>query len=1095
MAEEKTGAPANEVFSENFENPDALKSNWKTTEAGVEITGKVTYEGKGALRLSKDQTTLRETVSAESQVFSVSAGTLEIQFAGRCDLDSMDNSYRGSLSIVFFNSEGKSLGIHDVRSWYKRNPWRLRVERLKVPDDAVSAQVLVKLHKETEGYFIVDALSIKLLKDDQPDDGLRRMLFTMPADGHLLFPEDPLTVTIEVWSLQELPESLTRIKVTVCDYWGGEQNIPILSRLEPKGLVQGRNYYRYQTTIDLQQLPLEVGRYYEVHGEILRQSADPFADYSTFAILPEAHANQFSPKEIPFTSRTWNQNTRESPILTHRLGVRICNAWGIYSTDPAQINAAQIYETNALGMGAMVRSPALSVERRQPGWEMLLANDGALMREEIRTFFAKYGDLKPLYVNLGNEPHNKGDDIDADIDAYRIAYTEIKKIDPDIFVVGSSMGPDEEYFKRGLGQWCDAYDFHTYSDPAELRRILTEKYPELFEKYGYKKPIWSTEIGLNSQGMSRISVASSVYKKIAIFFASGGANVSWFGLVYPDPEARLVGSFGEAHNTFFSHYKRYAPKLDAIAYYNVVNGIAAKRFVEEKSYDDYHLYLFEDEEDGSALIAYADSARNDIFLPYDGAGKVRLTHIDGRTYALEAQDGGVALTVGVDPVLITFEDRIGKLPEQLPNSPIRLGQYPGALKHDVRNIIEVVLPNEAAYQTVSIQAPPYWGIQSELAKTTQGEPCARISLEIATDSKVREASLQVLVQEKVGVLNGVLSLRLPVEAKLSLNLLPIPLGEQDSPGVKLLIRNAGSTSQKVHWKASINGEQILRGGEYTPILSTNAYFPLMDNTELTVLPHSSTELRLPIVDSLPATVYHVSASIRGVDGKSISVERPVAGFVPVERLTTDITLDGILDEDSWARAHVEALDEVSHFYAIENPGLAAPVWDGVDDLSAQIRYLWDDRYLYVAVTVKDDATGELKFGGRDLWRLDSLQMLIDPMRVNERKAGKYEYTLADGKKGAQVWCALSADTTVPVGLVDSVQLAIHRDSETSNDRTYEVAIPWERLTPFEPKVGGNLGFTLIVNEDDGEGRNAFMTWFGSAHNKDVVTVGDLILMP
>jgi hypothetical protein len=36
---------------------------------------------------------------------------------------------------------------------------------------------------------------------------------------------------------------------------------------------------------------------------------------------------------------------------------------------------------------------------------------------------------------------------------------------------------------------------------------------------------------------------------------------------------------------------------------------------------------------------------------------------------------------------------------------------------------------------------------------------------------------------------------------------------------------------------------------------------------------------------------------------------------------------------------------------------------------------------------------------------------------------------------------------------------------------------------------------LIVNEDDGAGRDAFMTWFGNAHTKDIDTVGDLTLMP
>jgi hypothetical protein len=49
------------------------------------------------------------------------------------------------------------------------------------------------------------------------------------------------------------------------------------------------------------------------------------------------------------------------------------------------------------------------------------------------------------------------------------------------------------------------------------------------------------------------------------------------------------------------------------------------------------------------------------------------------------------------------------------------------------------------------------------------------------------------------------------------------------------------------------------------------------------------------------------------------------------------------------------------------------------------------------------------------------------------------------------------------------------------------------VAPFKPAVGSDLGLTMIVNDDDGNGRDCFMTWFGNAHNKDVDKVGDLLL--
>jgi len=51
-----------------------------------------------------------------------------------------------------------------------------------------------------------------------------------------------------------------------------------------------------------------------------------------------------------------------------------------------------------------------------------------------------------------------------------------------------------------------------------------------------------------------------------------------------------------------------------------------------------------------------------------------------------------------------------------------------------------------------------------------------------------------------------------------------------------------------------------------------------------------------------------------------------------------------------------------------------------------------------------------------------------------------------------------------------------------------------RLAPFKPVPGGNLGMAVIINEDDGKGRDSFMSWFGCPHSKQLGMNGDLILM-
>jgi hypothetical protein len=109
--------------------------------------------------------------------------------------------------------------------------------------------------------------------------------------------------------------------------------------------------------------------------------------------------------------------------------------------------------------------------------------------------------------------------------------------------------------------------------------------------------------------------------------------------------------------------------------------------------------------------------------------------------------------------------------------------------------------------------------------------------------------------------------------------------------------------------------------------------------------------------------------------------------------------------------------------------------------------------------------------------------------------GQYDYAMAVGSKGPQAFCSLTADAGAPNGLAKDIIVSYQRHDEKTGNITYELAIPWSRVAPFKPGVGADLGLTMILNEDDGNGRKSFMTWFGNAHSKQVDGVGDLILTP
>jgi hypothetical protein len=1085
------GRSGEAVYREDFEEADKAPRGWTITGTAL-ADGADAFKGKRSLALEKTQATLRDPVAAIGPAFPVQPGTWEFGFAARTDLESMDNSYNGSLAVEALDGGGKRLAAFPLADLFRKNPWKPQKKKVEIPSGAVTARFVARINKETPGTFRIDDLSAAPVIGTKKDERIKRMMFSTPQLGNLLYPEDPREITVDVLAARPLPPEQQQVALAVRDYWGAEQAKPIQLRLAKAEKRQGK-FFKYTGKASFADVPLETGRYYEMHGVIAREGNEPFTNYTSFAILPEAPANAFKPEEVPFTSRNWDNRFGEFVKLTNRLGIRICGIWGKMEPDPKKVDAPKLKLVEELGMGYLTGSPAAEVELRVKDWETKWTEEN--LRKGVRNFLEKYGKVRPLIVNLGNEPHSKSEeDVKADVNAYRIVYSEIKKIDPTIFVVGSSAGLQEQYFKAGFGEWLDAYDFHSYESPESLRETLSSRYPAMLKKYGFPKPVWSTEVGLNSQGMARQFVAAALYKKFVNFFAGGGANVSWFGFLYPDPEGRNADSFASAHNVFDCRYSRYAPKLDAIAYYNAVNGIAIKKFAHDKTYGaDTRAFLFRDRDGRALQVWYKDKGREDVFIPLPGVGDVEVVRIDGSRSRLHADGKGITLSVTEDPMLLLYSGGEAKLPESLGTPALRLGATTGAIVRAEKSGFDVALES-AKPEQVSLRTPPFWKIRSETAFGEGGKPVLRYTLEAPADSAAREADCTVELKDAAGRIRGQISHRPEVTGALSVHLLPVPAAPGRDPAVRLTVQNNSPEKQALEWETALTGEQALSAGKFSAVGPTETYFKDAASGTLELEGKKSGNIVLPLADADLYKVYRAKAVVKDASGRASVQERPIAAFYGVPKTTAPPAIDGVLDEEAWKNAPVRMLDKEDQFFAFEFPGKPKPDWKSPQDLSAEIRYLWDDAYFYVSVKAHDDVRSKTLQQDNALWMQDSLQFLIDPMRTSDRKIGKYEYSLADGKKGPQVWCTLTADAGAPAGDAKDIQLAVKHVTEGSGDMTYEAAIPWSRLAPFRPAADANLGFTLIVNEDDGNGRDSFMTWFGNAHTKDIDTVGDLILL-
>jgi hypothetical protein len=932
-------------------------------------------------------------------------------------------------------------------------------------------------------------IQAEIIAAPKKDKRVDRILFETAQMGNLLYPEDKRTVKITVVATKPLDEKQKEVSWVVRDYWGAEQGPTAKVALGPPRR-EGKKYV-YDAQIDLGRVALEIGRYYELHADIAREGDEPFHNDTSLAILPKAAAKQYKPEQIPFTSRSWDNRIGECFYLSDRLGVRICGIWGGWSADPPYEPYAPTIELcEKLGMGVLTGSPAYAIEHHDPGWEKY---DEKALRQGVRNWIAKYGKVRPLMVDLGNEPPLNPERIRANIAAYKVIYEEVKKIDPSIIVIASSMGPIEEYFQNGFQNYCDVVDFHAYEDWAAIPGTF-KAYEKYFAKYGGKKPIWSTEIGLNSQGMVRQAVATTVVKKLALFFACGGQNVSWFDLMYPDGDAKLAGTSSEAHNIFDARYCRYCPKLDAVAYYNMVNGICIKKFVGQRTYDNgASAFLFRDRDNRCLQVLWKDKGRADILLPMPGTEKVTLIDIDGRRSELNARGKGLALTVTEDPLLLLYEGGARQLPERLEASPVGISVIPDGLIKGVRSSLTVWSSSlsRSSPGFVEVIGPPTWNV-NELEWVGSGSMMhADYAITVPETSNAREGNLIVKLKDGTGELHA----RVPVTGRVAVRLLPVPAGHHvpmvggKPPGVRLSIRNYSAEKQDVAWRLALTGEISVVNGEFGSFGPTAAYFGEAAEGTKTLDGKGTAEICVPLAGYDPLTIYRVKASVSDASGRTVTSERPVAGFAAVPRATGPITLDGSMAEADWKRAPVQNINEARQYFAYDRQKTQ---WKGKSDLSATVQFLWDDKYLYLGVKVVDDVFANNKLGA-DIWAGDGLQFIIDPARESAEKPGKYDISAALTKNGPAAYCYLSADSRAPEGPAKDIIVSCKRASADRGDMTYVVAIPWSRVAPFKPAIGANLGMCVVLNEDDGPGRASFMGWFGDVQSKRVDTVGDLIL--
>lgn len=181
-------------------------------------------------------------------------------------------------------------------------------------------------------------------------------------------------------------------------------------------------------------------------------------------------------------------------------------------------------------------------------------------------------------------------------------------------------------------------------------------------------------------------------------------------------------------------------------------------------------------------------------------------------------------------------------------------------------------------------------------------------------------------------------------------------------------------------------------------------------------------------------------------------------------------IDGIIDENEW---NPQTLMQAS---TLEN-AVIPDSWKGAGDLSSKAYAMWDEEKVYFCWDVTDDAFSQ-ENEGFYTWQGDSVQFGVymgsgdEYIALGEANKNFTEIGIAKTPKGPQVYRFSAQDSTAhPNGLLEdgSYELAVNVQEKRT---IYELSLPWNTLLPegIRPKANSRLGFSYLVNDNDGQGR-------------------------
>lgn len=155
-----------------------------------------------------------------------------------------------------------------------------------------------------------------------------------------------------------------------------------------------------------------------------------------------------------------------------------------------------------------------------------------------------------------------------------------------------------------------------------------------------------------------------------------------------------------------------------------------------------------------------------------------------------------------------------------------------------------------------------------------------------------------------------------------------------------------------------------------------------------------------------------------------------------------------------------------------------------NDKSANVSVMWDDKNLYLYSEITDDIYYQTE-EAKSAWKGDGIQFGLyvdtgeeDSLAIGQAYSNFNEFgiSLTPDESKTETYRFKTQNSSTAVGLCET---AIAKTIRDANKTYVEWSMPWDDITGingWSPKNGEKLGFSMLWNDNDGDGRKGWLEY-------------------